>query len=407
MRVIGAAKSVGIWAARLLGLIVVGLALLIVAMWIDHLAPTTLPYPTGDFAVGRASFDWVDGSQSSEPVLASEGRRELMVWIWFPTGPASSMATSSEYLPLPWIQALSESRGALMTNLLQRELSRVRAHSQMNSAVSNRLPAYPVIIMRAGMAALTTDYTTLAEDLASHGYVVVGMDAPYRTQLVVFPDGRRIARSRENNADLVGGAAKETMALRLESAWADDIAFVLDRLDQLNVSDPSGQFTGRLDLARVGIWGHSLGGSTALQFCHTDHRCKAGVDVDGLPLGSVIKDGLDKPFMFLMSDHSREQGDPESIRIDANLKSIYRTLPPADRFWVVLKGANHFGFSDGALLKSPILQNVLHSLGVLGMDGQQQLTMSRRCLSEFFDIYLKGAPRGEMSSLNTLSNSQP
>ena len=404
---IGAAKSAGIWAARLLAVIVVGMALLIAAMWIDHSAPTTLPYPTGDFAVGRASYDWVDGPQSSEPVLAPEGRRALMVWIWFPTGPATSMATSSEYLPPPWIQALSESRGALMTNLLQRDLSRVRAHSLLNSAVSNRLPSYPVIIMRAGNAALTTDYTTLAEDLASHGYVVVGMDAPRRTQLVVFPDGRRIARSSENNADLVGGAALQTMALRLESAWSGDITFVLDRLEQLNVSDPSGRFTGRLNLARVGIWGHSLGGSTALQFCHMDHRCKAGIDVDGLPLSSVIKDGLDKPFMFLLSDHSREQADPESIRIDANLKSIYRTLPPADRFWVVLKGANHFGFSDGALLKSPVLQSGLHSLGVLGMDGQQQLTMSRLCLSEFFNIYLKGAPRGETPTLNSLSVRQP
>jgi dienelactone hydrolase len=294
-----------------------------------------------------------------------------------------------------------------MTNLLQRDLSRVRAHSLANSALSNRQPSYPVVIMRAGMAALTTDYTTLAEDLASHGYVVVGLDAPRRTQIVVFPDGRRIARSRENNADLVTGAAKETMALRLQSAWSGDVEFVLDRLEQLNKSDPSDQFTGRLDIDRIGIWGHSLGGSTALEFCHTDHRCKAGVDVDGLPLGSVIKEGLHKPFMFLLSDHSQEQNDPESTRINANLKSIYRTLPPSDRFWVVLQGANHFGFSDGVLLKSPALQSVLHRLGVLGMDGPQQLAISRRCLSEFFDVYLKGAPRSEMPNLNSLSNPQP
>jgi predicted dienelactone hydrolase len=38
--------------------------------------------------------------------------------------------------------------------------------------------------MRAGGGGLTTDYTTLAEDLASHGYIVVGFDAPY-------PSGRK------------------------------------------------------------------------------------------------------------------------------------------------------------------------------------------------------------------------
>jgi hypothetical protein len=110
--------------------------------------------------------------------------------------------------------------------------------------------------------------------------------------------------------------------------------------------------------------------------------------------------------MFLMSDHSREKDHAESIRIDANLKAIFRTSPPNDRYWIVLKGANHFGFSDGALLKGPLLQSVLHGLGVIGMDGQQQLTVSRRCLSEFFDIYLKGAPRGAMPTLNRLSNRQ-
>jgi len=45
-------------------------------------------------------------------------------------------------------------------------------------------------------------YSTLAEDLASHGYVVVGFDAPYRTGVVVFPDGRVIRETPENNPEL-------------------------------------------------------------------------------------------------------------------------------------------------------------------------------------------------------------
>ena len=38
------------------------------------------------------------------------------------------------------------------------------------------------------------------------------------------------------------------------------MAFALDRLERLNASDPSGRFTGRLDMDRVGVLGHSLGG---------------------------------------------------------------------------------------------------------------------------------------------------
>src|ERR1700682_6520514 len=184
--------------------------------------------------------------------------------------------------------------------------------------------------MRAGLAALTTDYTTLVEDLASHGYVVVGFDAPYRSFVVMFPDGREIARAPQNNADMVSGSEQEQRANKRVRAWSADMGFALDQLERLNTSDPSGRFLRRLDMQRVGVFGHSLGGATALQFCHDDSRCKAGIDVDGAPLGSVVADGVTQPFMFLLSDRKGESdaGEPEAIRqAGANIHSIYDRLP--------------------------------------------------------------------------------
>jgi len=77
--------------------------------------------------------------------------------------------------------------GVPLTQFLTRDLSRVRAHSVRDAEVSLQERSYPVVLMRAGLAALTTDYTSLAEDLASHGYVVVGFDAPYRSWGRRFP----------------------------------------------------------------------------------------------------------------------------------------------------------------------------------------------------------------------------
>jgi hypothetical protein len=70
------------------------------------------------------------------------------------------------------------------------------------------------------------------------------------------------------------------------------MGFALDQLQRLNVSDPSGRFFQRLDMQRIGVFGHSLGGATSLPFCHDDARCKAENDLDGAPLGSVITDGV-------------------------------------------------------------------------------------------------------------------
>jgi predicted dienelactone hydrolase len=189
----------------------------------------------------------------------------------------------------------------------------------------------------------------------------------------------------------LGQEQKEGCANRLLAAWTADIGFVLDRLEQLNIADASAKFTGRLDMTRVGVFGHSFGGAAAALFCHEDSRCKAGIDVDGAPHGSVIQAGIDRPFMFLLSDHSHES-DPESHQILAEVQSIYNRLPAKGRLRVAIRGANHFTFSDdGALLKSHLLRGVLRAFGELGIDGPRQLDVTAHCLHSFFDAYLKQA----------------
>jgi predicted dienelactone hydrolase len=205
-------------------------------------------------------------------------------------------------------------------------------------------------------------------------------------------------RSDEYNADLVSGAEEQLLATRLVNMWSADTHFALDQLERLNASDSSGMFLGRLDLQRVGLFGHSLGGATTLQFCHDDPRCKAGIDVDGAPLGSVIAEGVKQPFLFLMGDHQFEP-DSETRPILANIRSIYNRIPADHRFWIHLHGANHFLFSDdGAMLKSPPVMRGLRALGIVGLDGRRQIAVTEHYISTFFDAYLKGAPASALKS---------
>jgi dienelactone hydrolase len=379
---------------------VLGVGVLLGALWLEHRTEVTLPVPTGPFAVGRATYAWADDVHSDTLAPVSGSKRELLVWIWYPAAPRKPSQTVDDYLPAPWRTAVERQMGVLLTQFLTRDLSRVRTHSIRDPEVSPQHRSYPVVLMRAGLAALTTDYTTLAENLASHGYVVVGFDAPYRSFVVVLPDGRVIARAPQNNAELLSGVEQEKLAIKLVQAWSADMSFALDQLERLNTSDPSGRFLGRLDMQRVGVFGHSLGGATALQFCHDDSRCKAGIDMDGAPLGSVIGEGVTQPFTFLLSDHSGES-EAETRQVEANIRSIYDRLSSDRRLEILIRGANHFLFSDnGALLKSHIVLGTLRMLGVLGIDGGRQLAVTAYCLHSFFDAYLIGpaASRLKISS---------
>jgi dienelactone hydrolase len=372
---------------------VLGLGALFAFAWLEHRSAATLPAPTGSFTVGRAIQDWTD-PVALDPLAPVPGtRRELLVWIWYPSANGPS-AKTDDYLPAELRPKAEPSNGANIWTLLTRDVTNVRGHSTRDADVSPQQGSYPVVILRAGASGAVLNYSTLAEDLASHGYIVVGFDAPYRTGRVVFPDGRIMGRTEQNNPEMClvpDRIQMERCVSRVMNAWIGDIGFVLDRLALLNVSDFSGRFTGRIDMTRVGLLGHSLGGTVAAQFCHEDARCKAGINIDGAPHGSVVQDGLTQPFMFLLSDHGRESG-PESAQIMSDIASIYNRIPPDRRVRATIRGAFHFMFTDdGALLKSRIVHGVLRVLGRLGIDPRRQLAVTTYCIHAFFDHYLKDA----------------
>jgi predicted dienelactone hydrolase len=176
-----------------------------------------------------------------------------------------------------------------------------------------------------------------------------------------------------------------------------DIGFVADRLEQLNASAAS-PFAGRLDVQKIGIVGHSLGGASAAQFCHDDPRCGAGVDMDGLLLGSVVRDAFQRPFMFLFSDHGNAQG-PADRRIAADIRSVYDRLPPDSRTAFVLRGANHFTFSDQFLIRPQALVRLLRLARLFTLEPRRGLSVTAAAVRGFLDVYLKGAPASSLQGL--------
>ncbi len=234
--------------------------------------------PTGPYQVGRTAYDWVDDARE-DPLAPTGGtKRELLVWVWYPAAPGTQGTGRAQYLPADWRVALEQDRGLVGTQLFQ-NLAAVRVHAVAGAAVSDAQHQFPVLVFIPGYGNVVPYYTTLAEDLASHGYVVVGINPTYTTT-IVFPDGRVTRRSPAGTIpETSGSAAINATGDRLVGVWAADARFVLDRLTQLN-AEAGGPFVGRLDLSRIGLFGHSLGGAAALEACRLDSRCKAAVDME-------------------------------------------------------------------------------------------------------------------------------
>lgn len=384
---------------RILVIVMTGISALLLIMWREHDTVITLPAPTGSFKVGRVTFAWVDDTSADPSAEVPATQRQVLVWMWYPATPPAN-ETTAEYLPSAWRAALASRQGRFMRSFFKRDPSVVRTHSFSSAPVSRELSQYPVVLLRAGGSALTTDFTTLAEDLASHGYFVVGFDAPYRSFVVVLPDGRAVPARPQYNVENANGNLADPVIGKLLAMWSSDAKFVVDRLQRLN-QETASEFKGRMALDRLGIFGHSFGGATALEFCHDDSRCRAAADLDGIPFGSVVREGLTKPCMFILSDHSREMSDPSSHQVLEEIESIYNRLPDG-RLYAVIHNANHFSFSDQILLNSQVAIHLLqHARRFGSLEGRRGLAISADYVHTFFDLYLKDAPAASLTGLVT------
>ena len=190
---------------------------LLFALHLDHDRSTVLPLPTGPFNVGRSSFTWFDDTRTDALAPPSLTRHAIVAWVWYPAVARSTSATE-DYFPAAWRTAAEKYWRAINSGFIERDLALVQTHGIRDAELSPKQPRYPLVILRAGLAALTIEYTTLAEDLASHGYIVMGIDAPYRTQVVVLADGSVHHRAAENDPESFGEADGEHIANKLVAA---------------------------------------------------------------------------------------------------------------------------------------------------------------------------------------------
>ncbi len=270
-----------------------------------------------------------------------------MVQAWYPA------QSGAEGKRAPWVPAdqLSREEKGFVGMMLRKSsapsakdvtkvLTSVVVHAREGVPLSDSPKRFPVILFAEGSQQIPSEYSCLAEDLASRGFVVVGY-----------------------GPTVMG-----------ERTWRNDLTQVLDQLGVWNTTKRH-MFFGRLNLDSIGAFGHSFGASAISIIAAYDKRLKAIVLIDG---GGRPEDARTIPALILNSggaDGARKVPGAET----AIARNLYlKWSKPGIQ--VTLLGAVHMSFTDMAVIKAFELPG----------DGKAFIDSTRAVIDGFFGQYLLG-----------------
>ncbi len=358
-----------------------------------------LPVPTGPHPVGRVSFDWVDHARFDIYAANPDARRELVVFVWYPASPQPG-AEFTPYLPSAW-EPTAEFLGLNVAGL--------RSHAVPDAPVAADSAAYPVLLLSpSGFTPLLL--SAIAEELASHGFIVVGVNHTYEATVTAFADGRVVPMNPAALGGALGPQAgshgevfrKRASVCEYKTA---DLASVADQLENLN-TDSTERFAGRLDLARLGALGHSFGGNAALELCRTDQRCRAAANLDGALWTDVGTVGLDGPALQILAEHGEfavtsedavkagvapnvEWFEAEKAITFGGWRNVQQRAQPG--YTVQVSGASHISFMDVPFLPVTDASIVKPALDATTIQPDRMWRITCDLLLAFFAKHLNGA----------------
>jgi len=339
-----------------------------------------IPTPSGEYQIGTQIFELVDESRL-ELYSGKDEARRFMIQVWYP---ANVKPTDEQ---APWMENAKIFAPAIATYIdlpsyFLDHLTLTKIPAYKNADVASTNEGFPIILFSHGWNGFNAQNAGQALELASRGYVVVGIQHTYGAVTTVFPDGTIAPNNPRALPERGDDPNYEEVARILVDQWAGDMAYTLDFLTSNGSENP---FAGKLDLERVGVYGHSTGGGAAIQFCGTDTRCKAvlGMDPFMRPVSAeVIANGVAQPSFFMFSQAWADDKNTPSSKL------FFIFIPNAgDNLGVIsINGTKHFDFSD-----LPLFSPIAPQLGLKGpLNGKRVAEIVNSYLVDFFELTLKG-----------------
>jgi predicted dienelactone hydrolase len=355
-----------------------------------------LPAPRGPHTVGVTSFTLVDDSRD-DALFGAPGRpREIYVQAWYPAD-----APRGHSAPRPRTLWQELYRPPVL-DVLFGYLGGMKTHSYEDLPLATARESYPAIVFSPSLGGIAEQNTLLMEQLASFGYIVLGVTHPHFGLFTTYADGSGApthekaieAMTQQGGVDLRAitaraersGSELEAASIRLEyfehgallndlmETWERDLALLLDAM-----TTPGGAHTlapvvaGHVDTSRIGLLGMSYGGGAVTQVCKSDARCRAALNLDGGLWGSKMRQPLTVPYLVLASP--------------ANAPFFQHDLltSAAPYYAVTVEGASHANFTDVSMFVP-----LFRWLGVTGsIDGARAVEIMNVVATQFFDAYLR------------------
>jgi predicted dienelactone hydrolase len=236
----------------------------------------------------------------------------------------------------------------------------------------------PVILFSHGLGGSREGNAYMGQHWAKRAYVVVFLQHPGSDDSVW--KGKPL---RERMPAMQQAAGVENFLLRVK-----DVPAVLDQLERWNKTEGH-QLAGQLDVAHVGMSGHSFGAVTTQavsgqSFARggaalTDKRIKAAIAFS--PSGA--RDGADPAQVFgkvkipwMLMTGTKDVAPIGTTDVKSRL-SVYPALPPGDKYELVLDNAEHSAFTDRPLPGDKEKRNPNHHHVILALS------------TAFWDAYLR------------------
>jgi hypothetical protein len=336
-----------------------------------------LPAPTGPYRLGAVSLDLIDSSRP-DPWVPGIPFREMVVSMLYPAGEVDRYPLEPYFTPIV-ARVYEQQIGDPVP------LNWPITHAHRHAPVLRREGGWPVVLYAPGLGDVRNDTTAIAEDLASHGYVVVTIDFVHDSGVVELPDGR-LAESAVPEPTL-------PVTIKEVVSRAEDVSFILDQLAVINRGgNPDheqrplpGGLRGSLNLDRTGMFGHSDGGSTTAHVMHADSRVKAGVDMDGtLWTPQAVAGSRGALLLF---------GEQVLAPAEASSWDEFWATQRGPKLQLSLLGSEHATFTDFAPLvpQAALILDMPPSwvTGLIGtINGPRAVTVERTYIRAWFDTYL-------------------